>query len=169
MIYFTADTHLGHANILRHQPNRPFATVEDMNAALLDAINTVVDRNDELWVLGDFAWKRPGVYRNAIRCRQVHLVLGNHDGASACFSSVSLMAYRKFGGHKFHLSHYPHASWRGRTHGSVHLYGHAHGSLEATLDKMWPERRAMDVGVDAVAPIVGAFRPVSLDEVLTWL
>ena len=28
-IYFTADLHIGHTNILKHQPDRPFATDED--------------------------------------------------------------------------------------------------------------------------------------------
>ena len=34
MVFFTADLHFGHANIIRHCA-RPFASVEDMDAALL--------------------------------------------------------------------------------------------------------------------------------------
>ena len=34
MVFFTADTHFDHANIIRFC-NRPFATVEDMNEALI--------------------------------------------------------------------------------------------------------------------------------------
>ena len=31
-IYFTADLHFGHANILKHSPRRPFADVVDIKA-----------------------------------------------------------------------------------------------------------------------------------------
>ena len=34
MVFFTADLHFGHANIIRHCV-RPFASVEEMDAALM--------------------------------------------------------------------------------------------------------------------------------------
>ena len=170
MVYFTADIHLGHKNILKHQPNRCFASLDEMDAALIDAINATVKRNDELWVLGDFAWKAGmyGQYRQRINARQIHVVTGNHDAPSLAqyVSSMNPMVYQKFNGQKFHLSHYPHVSWRGRTHGSIHLYGHTHGSLEDRLNVLWPDRKAMDVGVDHAKRILDEFRPFSLEEVL---
>ncbi len=36
-IYFTADLHFGHANILKHSPRRPFADVHNSSAFLLDS------------------------------------------------------------------------------------------------------------------------------------
>ena len=30
-IYFTADLHFGHANILKHSPNRPFSDTVDIS------------------------------------------------------------------------------------------------------------------------------------------
>jgi HEPN domain-containing protein len=49
---------------------------------LLGAINSRVQEDDTLWILGDFCWgdftdaKR---YRERITCRKVHFVWGNHD------------------------------------------------------------------------------------------
>ena len=46
MIYFTADTHFDHANIIRFC-NRPFATVEEMNETLITNWNRKVHANDK--------------------------------------------------------------------------------------------------------------------------
>ncbi|MBL8880695.1 MAG: hypothetical protein JNG88_16400 [Phycisphaerales bacterium] len=54
MIWFTADTHFGHANIIKHC-RRPFASVEEMDETLLRNINARVGRSDTLYHLGDFA------------------------------------------------------------------------------------------------------------------
>jgi len=170
MIYFTADTHFGHVGILKHQPHRRFATIEDMDAHLIDSINRVVGRN-ELWILGDFAWNKCGHYRMRIKAKQVHIVTGNHDKPSLrkCVSSMRDMVYRKFDGQKFHLTHYPMIAWRTREHGSIHLYGHCHGAMEKKLNALYPGRRAMDVGIDNSYFLTGEFRPFSLDEILERL
>ena len=176
MIWFSADLHFGHAGILKHQPERAslFADTVAMDAAIIAGINLCAQPNDELWILGDFAWKasRYGHYRQRIKCQKVHVVMGNHDSSSlrANVSSLNDTVYRKFGltkhpSGKFHLSHYPIASWRGREHGAIHLYGHSHGSMETTLNAMWPERRAMDVGIDCAYRVLGQWRPFSLTEI----
>ena len=52
MLYFTADLHLGHANIIRHC-GRPFASVEDMDRCLIDNWNRRVRPEDTVYILGD--------------------------------------------------------------------------------------------------------------------
>lgn len=52
MIYFTSDLHLGHLTIIRMQ-NRPFTDVEDMNRVLISNYNSVVHKNDTVYILGD--------------------------------------------------------------------------------------------------------------------
>jgi len=52
-VWFTADFHLGHKNIIRYC-NRPFDTVEEMNRTILDRLNSLVKTNDFLYFLGDF-------------------------------------------------------------------------------------------------------------------
>ncbi len=53
-IWFTADLHLGHANIIRYC-ERPFADAEAMNRSLVQGWNDTVGADDKVWVLGDVA------------------------------------------------------------------------------------------------------------------
>lgn len=53
-VWFTADLHLGHENIMRYS-GRPFANAGAMNRALIDKWNEVVGDGDDVWILGDFA------------------------------------------------------------------------------------------------------------------
>jgi calcineurin-like phosphoesterase family protein len=55
-IWFTADQHFGHNNIIRLS-KRPFENIEDMNDVLIYNWNELVGEKDEIWVLGDFAFK----------------------------------------------------------------------------------------------------------------
>ena len=50
-IWFTADFHLGHKNIIRYC-NRPFDTVEEMNRTIIERLNSLVKTNDILYFLG---------------------------------------------------------------------------------------------------------------------
>ncbi|MFA5344676.1 MAG: metallophosphoesterase family protein [Candidatus Omnitrophota bacterium] len=176
MIFFTADTHFGHAGILKHIPARAamFSNVDEMDDALIEQCNQTVQSRDELWLLGDFAWKasKYGHYRQRLRVRKLHVVMGNHDSTSlrAHVSSLKEMEYRRFGTQKFHLTHYPMASWRGRESAkSIHLYGHSHGTIETHLDRCFPGRRSMDVGVDNAYQFFGIWRPFSIDEIIEIL
>lgn len=178
-VYFTADTHFGHTGILAHQPERvnAFRCIEEMDTQLIDQINSIVRPNDELWHLGDFCWKasRAGHYRQRLNVRKLHVCQGNHDPKSLRnhVSSLSDMVCSKFsrGGETFkiHLCHYPLLSWRGLHYGSIHLYAHSHGTYEDKLDEIFPGRRAMDVGVDALFRLTGMWRPICLDEVIERL
>ena len=179
MIWFTADLHLGHKNILKHCPKRgDFVLIHNMNASFISIINFYVDKNDELWILGDFAWGDPSKYLNLIRCRHVNLVLGNHDKISVYKRLIS-SANNLMGVHqvhtlsvnkqKFFLSHYAHFSWPTKSHGTIHLYGHSHGTMEDRLDTFDPSRRSMDVGVDAARDCLGMYRPFSIEEITGYL
>ena len=56
MIYYTADPHFGHEAIL-HFCHRPFADVEEMNRVLMENWNSVVQAEDEVYLLGDVFFK----------------------------------------------------------------------------------------------------------------
>jgi calcineurin-like phosphoesterase family protein len=54
MLFFTADTHFGHANIIKYC-QRPFSSVEEMNETLIANWNRVVAAEDTVYHLGDVA------------------------------------------------------------------------------------------------------------------
>ncbi len=167
--WFTADTHFGHANIIRYC-NRPFESVEAMDDALIENINRLVAPGDTLYHLGDFAFRtrEPRAYRQRIRCRTVHLILGNHDPRStegvvdpefaALFASVhDLWRIRlPIAGMRrpIVLCHYAMRVWDASHHGAWHLFGHSHGTLPDD-----PHARSWDVGVDN-----NGYAPVSVER-----
>ena len=156
--WFTSDLHLGHPAILRHC-NRPFASVSEMDAALVDGWNGVVQPGDDVWVCGDFALgsaETVAHYLRRLKGRK-HLVWGNHDRSGArtvkCWASSQGFADVTVEGQRLVLLHYALRVWPAHLHGSLHLYGHSHGHLQG-------DRQSLDVGVDC-----WGYRPISLDEI----
>lgn len=87
-IYFTSDTHFGHANISGKNVSkwkggyRHYKSVDEMNQDLVKGINKIVKEDDILYHLGD--WSFGGIeniwnFRKQLRCQNIHLILGNHD------------------------------------------------------------------------------------------
>ena len=56
MIYFTADTHFGHCNVIRFC-DRPFASAEKMDEAMIQNWNERVTGNDTAYILGDMFFR----------------------------------------------------------------------------------------------------------------
>ncbi len=163
-VWFTSDTHFGHANIIELS-GRPFGSVGEMDESLVANWNGVVRADDEVWHLGDFAFRNTvpaAEYLRRLNGR-VHLVWGNHDSAQtrALSGWASSGPYAEIGleGRRLVLFHYAMRVWNRSHTGSVHLYGHSHGSLAG-------DSQSCDVGVDH-AP--WAYRPVSLREILGFL
>ena len=154
--FFTSDTHFGHASA-RAFYRRPFASVPEMDAAMLERWNAVVTSDDEVWHLGDFAIGRaaPGDFLAQLKGRK-HLIVGNNDPAGTTslpdWSSVRHYAEIQCDGVALVLCHYPFRTWNGIGKGALNLHGHSHGRLK-------PMPRQFDVGVDA-----RDFRPVTLGE-----
>ena len=79
MKFYISDLHLGHENVLLHD-NRPFQNIEEMHHQMITRWNKVVSQTDEVYILGDFAWKNAiGDEVLSQLCGRKFLVLGNHD------------------------------------------------------------------------------------------
>lgn len=203
-VFFTADLHLGHGNIIKYC-DRPFLAAEDqevklsvgsqwsrcrwrlteeavrlMDRTIIDNINAIVGENDTLFVLGDFAFglrnqyfERCRAYRNRIKCQNINIVWGNHDRfeIKPLFSHHYDLASYPIPGRKSKIimCHYAMAVWEGSHRGNIQLYGHSHGNAERNLDALMPNRRSMDVGIDAAAALYGEYRPLRLSEVLALM
>lgn len=160
MIFFTADLHFGHANIIKYC-NRPFECAHDMNMALIDNWNNVVQDSDSVYVLGDFSFRKPAFFAEQLKGKK-YLVLGNHDRRKEAKSAVE-QGFFEWAEDYFELktpnnplivlSHYAKRVWNRSHYGSIHLYGHSHGTLP-------PYKNSFDVGVDC-----WNFTPISLNQV----
>lgn len=173
MIYFTADTHFGHRNII-NLSQRPFKDLDQMHRTLITNWNARVQPQDEIYILGDFSYKADAAETNQILGQlngTKYLIMGNHDhyiehpdfdsSAFAWIRHYHVMSHNK---RKFVLFHYPILEWQGYFGDAVHVYGHVHNSAknpaqQKRLDILGPN--AVNVGVD-----VNDFFPVSIQEVL---
>lgn len=159
-VWFTSDTHFGHAGALGLF-KRPYTSVREMDDAMLARWNAVVAPDDLVWHLGDFGY-RIGADRTRELLRSLHgtkrLVIGNNDDdatiAAPEWDTVTHYAEIELEGHFLILCHYPFRSWNRMHKGAWNLHGHSHGRLAPLL-------RQADVGVDA-----WTFEPVRLDQVL---
>jgi len=156
--YFTSDTHFNCPALVAN--TRSWTTPADHDTYLAECINEVVGAKDRLVIVGDFCNGQPQKWRNMLKCRNIWLVLGNHDKPSlmkACFgvnnTRESLMV--KLGASRVFCSHYPHAHWDRSHYGVFHAYGHVHGQREDELDRFYPQRRSVDVGVDNAVKFYG--------------
>lgn len=86
MRWFTADTHFGHANILKFEPNRPWDETHRMNLGLVERLTSSLSDGDELWHLGDVAlgYLNATLPFLAMVGVPVTLVAGNHDRVHPC-------------------------------------------------------------------------------------
>lgn len=162
--YLISDTHFDSKTVMSM---RPFACPADHDDHVLDQINSLVQPNDRLICGGDFCARGAAHLLARIRCRQVYLVIGNHDRAQSirAFKSAEETMTIKIRDLKMFISHYPHCFWPGSHHGHLHAYGHVHDEREEWMDAALPGRRSQDVGLDTAKRLLGEYRPFLDTEV----
>lgn len=145
MLYFSSDTHFGHANIIKYC-KRPFRNIEEMDEKIIENWNSVVNDSDTVYHLGDFSFRDPYLYRKRLK-GMIVLIRGNHDFRylkqieKKVFESVHDLLSIKVEDTVIVLCHYAMRVWHKSHFNSFHIYGHSHGGL-ADYGKTY------DVGVD---------------------
>lgn len=158
-VFFTSDTHFGHENIIK-LCKRPFKTIQEHDDALVKNWNSVVSKNDTVFVLGDMFYRCSYEYAKQVfaklNAKRIYIIRGNHDQLAdllcqeqQCGTPVSIDYYMELT-IVDHLScqdimmfHYPIEEWNKYHKGAWSLYGHQHNLQEK--DRSEPK---YDVGVD---------------------
>ena len=169
-IWFTADQHFDHANIIEYC-DRPFIRKDGgnilrattmMNKKLIQWHNELVKPEDTVYHVGDFTM-RGTEYKEIIRKNFVrklngvkHLILGNHDRLKPFdyvdigFMSVHTCLYME--NFEWYLAHDPAAAVVNKR--KLWLCGHVHHGLH-------PAPNVINVGVD-----MWKYRPVHIDQII---
>lgn len=158
-VWFTSDLHFWHKNICKYC-NRPFDTVEEMNQALVDNWNSVVKKDDTVFVLGDLGfcgYDKLEPLMSQLNGKK-YLIQGNHDSDKIVFRlydaniieeyykmiEVTIVGDEECPDQQLTLCHFPMIDWPNKEKGAWMIHGHQHQLPET------PSCSVMhwDVGVD---------------------
>ena len=157
-VFFTADCHFDHANIIRYS-NRPFKSVEHMNREIIKRWNSVVSSDDLVYHVGDFAFKGQSNakrFEHMLNGSIVH-IRGNHDMNNGVKTYID-KAIMYFGGKDVFVQHHPPEIL---PFCDFVVCGHIHEKWKFKLLKSNPSIPIINVGVD-----VNQFTPVSTNNLL---
>ncbi|KRM24435.1 metallophosphoesterase [Latilactobacillus graminis] len=165
MIYFTADTHFFHTELLGNNDfaPRPFKNVAEMNATVVANWNRRVKAGDQVYLLGDIAMvpNKPRAFAEVAGVLaqlngQLIIIKGNHDSRAFLkylakndgglangkphYQFADVGALIKINHHQFFLTHYP--LLLGKVQQTFNLHGHIH-------HYMLPIAENINVGIDA--------------------
>ena len=138
-IYFIADTHLYHTNIIKYC-KRPFKNAYEMNKTIIDNWNRVVGPDDIVYHLGDISLRWDNLDEIYSKLNgTIYLIKGNHERKSSGFyRNVGFQVIpnkTKLDEYKVILSHWPLAD-SDIPDGYINIHGHIHDKpLDNTLDK----------------------------------
>jgi len=174
--FYTADTHYGHANIIKYC-DRPFKDVNHMDAVLIRNHNSRVKPEDVVIFNGDFCFKNsPGgkigegeqnkaeFYINQLYGNKI-FIKGNHDSNNSLKTIVERLVIG-YGGKRINIVHKPEMV---DFNYDINFTGHVHQN--------WAFKRiingsaitdAINIGVD-----VHKFMPITFEELFSkyslWL
>lgn len=158
--FVTSDNHFFHSNIIKFLPSRKvFNSCDEMNEAMINNWNSVVQPNDNVFNLGDMFFTNDINKIKSVISRlngNIHLIYGNHDKIlkkNNLFKTQTEYLEIKHNGKNIILFHYPIENWNKMHYGSIHLHGHAHGTTKTSINNR------IDVGVDCFN-----FTPINLNE-----
>jgi calcineurin-like phosphoesterase family protein len=171
-VYFTADLHFRHKNIMRYCHRDIFnRDIRVMNNGLIANWNKVVSNYDTVYHLGDFCSTDDSdlyaKYMHRVNGRVVFL-RGNHDDG---LQHADYFIYRKIGGMKIFMRHWPpweHPQKRKLIHSfdipldvDLILCGHVHNKWKSREHYVGQRRiPVINVGTD-----LWGYKPISLNDI----
>lgn len=145
---YIADTHFGHANIIKYD-KRPFRDVDEMNSEMIRRWNEAVNPCDIVYIIGDFCWKKQSEWYEIVQQLAGNKVLirGNHDPEQIpgkllkCFQDVKDIKRIHDGSYEVIMCHYPlmfypHAYQKN----TVMICGHVHVTKENDHMEYWRQQ-----------------------------
>lgn len=179
--FIIADTHFGHANVLKYEPKRKTILGDYPDQRMAELWNAAVSPTDTVLHLGDFAFKSEAVHTCGSQLNgKKYLLRGNHDKTAQVqlengfaevidFPNKGEPAYlvTVVDGIRILFSHYPIVSdgydntrWRylskvfEEEQCQINIHGHVH-SMKLN------EKFCINASVEAIG-----YRPVKLDKLL---
>lgn len=169
MNLYISDMHLGHSNVINFD-KRPFLDRDEMDRVLIQLWNGRVQKDDDVYILGDFCYrsdKTADWYLRQLKGHK-HLVIGNHDRctlenekAMSYFETVDKMMHVTDGDKEICLCHYPIADWYKARRGSWHIHGHIHKDRGPVYELMSTYGNALNAGC-----MINNYTPASINELI---
>ena len=131
-IWVTSDFHFNHKKILN--TCRDFYSIKDHNEYIVSQYNSVVAKDDLVYVLGDIGFydlKYVGKWIKKLNGRKI-LILGNHDQGSIeeykRMGFIDVVNHPIYYSDKIILSHFP-AKEAFQNQFCINVHGHLHGAI----------------------------------------
>lgn len=184
-IFYIADTHFRHNNILKLD-NRPWTDVSKMEYDMIGRWNDKVNKNDIVYILGDFCWSNNSdAWEYLLEELNGHktLIRGNHDPKQFTtkiqkqFTDIKDYKEIRDNGRNVILSHYCIPFFKNDYLENVYMiYGHVHATMEYSMlidIKQYIENHMSDTdGVKNLGKFYNAgcmlhdYTPKTLDELI---
>lgn len=157
--YFISDLHLGHENMAI---KRGFSCADEMNEYIIKSWNSVVNKKDTVYCLGDLTMERSIFYPLLDRLKGYKkVILGNHDKPQHVpelltyvnnVSASKLIKNSEYG--NILLSHIPIHTQEFEYRLDFNIHGHVH-------ENTYPDKRYINVCAEVIN-----YKPKTLEELL---
>jgi calcineurin-like phosphoesterase family protein len=174
-IGFTADAHAYHHNVIKYS-NRPFKNVMEMNEEIRDRHNSMFDKDDIVFNLGDALLLPRRKNSNEITPElkaevenwlksfngKIFYIPGNHESHIDIIRKHWKIVPQLYevtiedddahkGRQSIVMCHFAMRNWSKAHYGAIHLFAHSHGSQTSDTGENMRDYKyslSMDVGVD---------------------
>ena len=140
-VWFTSDLHFWHKNICKYC-DRPYESLEEMHEAIIANWNSVVQDDDDVFLLGDMGFCSYAKLKTLItRLKgRIHLIQGNHDEDKVVYKlydydniysvnkllQVTVEGDEECPNQELTLCHFPMIDWYNKERGAWMIHGHQH-------------------------------------------